>query len=290
MSIRYPGTRLAQFLLAVLLLAGSASITAQDARLYGVERKLEQKLQMVNHVLNSRDLIERIYGSDDEVAKQLWNRAAENFLRGEEYFDRGQFLEAEAVIDYVLRDLNASSQLVNLTQQSKIKYQQFIEQLDAFVLPEWSELSPEESDYLQDKLQQVSEFRSRAIRHASNEQFDQAIALLERGYGIKAELLERLQHDTTVVYDLEFDTVQDEYQYLLSRTYHYLEMVHLAMSERQVDEQTQKLADSYLYQSMLTLEQAEHFETEGNFTDALPALEDSVVQLSSALKILGIDI
>ncbi len=290
MRLRSRTTRLLPICLGMALVSGTPAIFAQEGKAVGVEKKLAQKIQTVDHILNSQDLLDRINGSNDEVAKRLLARAAENFLRGEEYFERAQYLEAEAVIDYVLRDLSASSQLVNVLQQSKHKYAQFIEQLDAFVLPEWSELSFEEGDYLQDRLQQVSDLRSRAIRLASANRYEDAIALLEQGYSIKAELLERLRHDTTVVYDLQFSTVQDEYRYLLSRTYHFLELVHLAMSQRQVDAQTQKLADDHLYRSMLTLEQAEHHETEGNFSDALPALEESITQLASALKILGIEI
>ena len=61
---------------------------------------------------------------------ELLARAAENFLKVEEYFDRGQYLEAEAVLDYVLRDLSASSQLLSVSQQKKSRYQHFVEQLD----------------------------------------------------------------------------------------------------------------------------------------------------------------
>lgn len=282
------------FILALLLSQNMA--LAQDqaiestASVIGVEEKLGQKIKMVNHILNSPDLLQRVKSSQDNLAKELLARAAENFLLGEEYFSRGQYLEAEAILDYVLRDLSASAQLLNVSQLKKNKYGKFIEQLDAFVLPEWEALSESENDFLQNQLEHVSDLRNRAIRQADAELYDEALALLGQAYRVKSSLLQKLKHKTTIVYDLNFDSIQDEYQYLINRTYHYLELVHFALSKSEIDEQSQKLIDGYIYRSMVNLEVAENFENEGNFSEAIPVLNQSITQLSSVLKIMGIKI
>ena len=107
---------------------------------------------------------------------------------------------------------------------------------------------------------------------------------------MKSSLLEKLRHETTIVYDLNFASIQDEYQYLINRTYHYLELVHFALSRSEADNQTQKLIDNYIYRSMVNLEVAENFENDGSFSEAIPVLNQSITQLSSVLKILGIKI
>jgi hypothetical protein len=256
----------------------------------GVAEKIAQKIKMVNLILHSPDMLQRVEASDDSVAKELLSRAAENFLKGEEFFDRGQYLEAEAVLDYVLRDLSASSQLLSLPQQKKNQYAKFMEQLDSFTLPVWSNLDEAENDALQEQLQRVSELRTHAVRQADAELYDKAIALLEQAYHLKVSLLDQFHHETTIVYDLKFDTIQDEYQYMINRTYHYLDLVQMALSEFEVDEQTRKLTDNYLYRSMLNLENAEDFEAQGRFSEAIPILDQSINQLSAVLKILGINI
>ena len=58
----------------------------------GVSEKIAQKIKMVNLILHSPDLLQRVKASGDSVAQELLARAAENFLEGEEYFDRGQYL------------------------------------------------------------------------------------------------------------------------------------------------------------------------------------------------------
>jgi hypothetical protein len=252
--------------------------------------QLNQKIKMVNYMLHSPVMLQRMESSDDKLAKDLLARAAENFLNMDEYFDRGQFLEAEAIIDYVLRDLSAASQLLNISHQKRNKYLKSLEQLDSFVLPAWKDLSIVENEFLQKTLQQISELRNQAIRESQSEALDQAVELVEKAYHLKITLIEKLKHESTIVYDLKFNTVNDEYDYLHNRTYHYLELVDLALAKKDIDLQTQNLVDSYIRQSMVNLEAAEKFESEGKVADGISVLDKSIKQLSSVLKILGIKI
>ena len=272
--------------LAVVFAQQEIAASKQDEKT--TNNQLNQKIKMVNYMLHSPLLLQRMESSDDKLAKDLLARAAENFLNMEEYFDRGQFLEAEAIIDYVLRDLSAASQLLNISHQKRNKYQKSLEQLDSFVLPAWKDLSIVENEFLQKTLQQISELRNQAIRDSQSEALDQAVELVEKAYHLKITLIENLKHESTVVYDLKFNTVHDEYDYLNNRTYHYLELVDLALAKKDIDLQTRNLVDSYIHQSMVNLEAAEKFESEGKVADGIAVLDKSIKQLSSVLKILGL--
>ena len=252
--------------------------------------QLNQKIKMVDYMLNSPVMSQRLETSDDELAKDLLARAAENFLNVEEYFDRGQFLEAEAIIDYVLRDLSASSQLLNVSHEKRNKYLKSLEQLDSFVLPAWKKLTEGENELLLKTLKLIDELRNEAIGHSQAKAYDQAVELVEQAYQLKATLIDELQHENTVVYDLKFNTINDEYDYLSKRTYHYLELVDLALDKNEIDLQTRNLVDNYIRQSMVDLEAAEKFGFKGKFPDAVSLLNKSIKQLASALKILGIKI
>jgi len=274
--------------LAVVFAQQETAASRQDEN--KANNQLNQKIKMVNYMLHSPVMLQRLESSDDKLAKDLLARAAENFLNMDEYFDRGQFLEAEAIIDYVLRDLSAASQLLNISHQKRNKYLKSLEQLDSFVLPAWKDLSIVENEYLQKTLQQISELRNQAIRDSQSEDLDQAVELVEKAYQLKITLIEKLKHESTVVYDLKFNTINDEYDYLNNRTYHYLELVELALAKKDIDLQTQNLVDSYIHQSMVNLEAAEKFESEGMVADGIAVLDKSIKQLSSVLKILGIKI
>jgi len=274
--------------LAVVFAQQETAANKQDEKT--ANDQLNQKIKMVNYMLHSPVMLQRMESSDDNLAKDLLARAAENFLNMEEYFDRGLFLEAEAIIDYVLRDLSAASQLLNISHQKRNKYQKSLEQLDSFVLPAWKDLSIVENEFLQKTLKQISELRNQAIRESQSEALDQAVALVEKAYYLKVTLIEKLKHESTVVYDLKFNTINDEYDYFHNRTYHYLELVDLALAKKDIDLQTRNLVDSYIHQSMVNLETAEKFESEGKVVNGIAVLDKSIKQLSSVLKILGIKI
>ena len=274
------------------LTVGLAQQAAPDSEQTQKEssEQLRQKIVMVDYMLSSPVMLQRMQASDDELAKKILARAAVNFLEIEEYFDRGQFLEAEAIIDYVLRDISAASRLFNVSRQMKSKYQISLEQLDSFALPEWKKLSAVENEFLQGALVKINALREEAFSHARLRDYDRAAALVDQAYRLKSSLIDKLQHEQTIVYDLTFETIDEEYEYLNKRSYHYLGLVEHAVAESAVDIQTRKLLDSYIYQSVINLEAAENYESEGRVAEANSALENSIKQLTSALKVLGITI
>ena len=270
-------------------LAQQAAVGSEQTKDISIEQ-LRHKIAMVDYMLSSPVMLQRMQDSDDELAKEILARATVNFLEMEEYFDRGQLLEAEAIIDYVLRDISAASQLLSVSRRMKSKYPLSLAPLASFVLPEWKDLSAVENEFLQGTLNKVNALRDEAISHAQSHAYDRAVPLLEQASRLKSNLIEKLLHEKTIVYDLTFETIDEEYEYLNKRSYHYLELVELAVAEKEVDIQTRKLLDSYIYQSMTNLEAAENFESQGKFPDAVYLLNKSIKQLASALKILGIKI
>ncbi len=256
----------------------------------GVETKIEQKIRMLHYLLTNPQLTRRADAGDDPLASELVGRARANLQLGETYFNQLQYLEAEAVLDFALRDLSAGSQLLSVSRRQQDKFRRFLEQLDSFALPEFEQLSEAEEEQLQSRLLEVDERRNRAIRRADGSAYDEAIALLKQAYRLKISLVDSLPHASTIVYDLEFDSIQDEYQYFVNRSYHYLDLVHFALSESQIGEQGRAVFDDRLAQSMVDIEAAETLEVEGRYREALGLLDRSIERLSSILRMLGVDI
>jgi hypothetical protein len=93
-----------------------------------------------------------------------------------------------------------------------------------------------------------------------------------------------------IVYDLVFDSIQEEYKYLNQRSYHYLELVEIALARTEIELQTRKLVDKYIYRSLTDLEAAENLEYQGKFGEAIDMLDETIKQLISVLKLLGVKI
>lgn len=267
-------------------LADGAPSTEADRKL----RQIRQKVKMAELILNNPSFNERLSASKDEVAQQLVTRARQNLLQTRNHLKNRQYLEAGATIDFALRDLTACSQLLTAVDRIRKEYTQAREKLDSFVFPEWSDLSKQDESYLKRTEEKISSLRNDAQKLAKKGDYEAGTKLLRQAYQLKSQLIEKLRHQGTVVYDLDFATAEDEYQYLVQRTHHYLDMVDLTLQQKDVGAQTRKLVDDFVYQAMLDLELADDLATEQKLAEAISLLGRSINRLSSLLQMLGIKI
>ena len=261
----------------------SADLAAQPANL-----GLIHKIRMADFIISSPEMQQRLRASDDEQVKDLFARAMKNFHQMNGYFDQERFLEAEAILDFVLRDLSAASQLLSAGSRKQSRFKQSLRRLDSFELPQWKSLSAHQSEYLQMQLVQIGELRAAAEQLAESQDYDAAVEGLDRAYSLKAEILEKLPHEQKVIYDLVFDSIHEKYDYLNQRFYHYLELVDLALARTEIKMQTRKLVDDYRYRSIADLEEAEKLKYQEKLAEAIGKLEETIKQLVSALTILGV--
>ena len=103
--------------------------------------QLSHKYRMASYLLAHSPLMQRVQSSDDKVAKELILRAENNYQVVKQKIYEQNWLEANAIIDSVLRDLSAGAQLLNVKSTKDSRYHEELRKVDSFVLPEWSDLS-----------------------------------------------------------------------------------------------------------------------------------------------------
>ncbi len=287
--IRIPGFVI---LLSLVVLAVHAQQEAALSELAADESKirLQHKIRMVEFILTSPGMRQRLAMSKDEVAAELVSRAQNNFADMADYFASSKYLEAEAILDFVLRDLSAASQLLSAESRKQNSYHQALLQLDAFEFPEWLELSPAQRKHLQDQTAEIAELRARAVQAAQRGDHQVALGMVDRAYQLKSALLAELPHRQVVVYDLDFDSPREEYEYLNQRADHYFDLIEIALDRAVIGIQSRKLVDDYIYQAVADFDAAQGLAQRDRFADANSRLDETIKQLISVLKILGINI
>jgi hypothetical protein len=160
--------------------------------------------------------------------------------------------------------------------------------VEAFILPAWSELSSEDQALLKKTSEQIGNLLDQVKKHAKAKEYDQATSILHKVYGLKTHLLQNLEHESTVVYDLLFDTSEEEYDYMIKRNQHFLDIVEKVLHENTFDEKTQNLINVHLEQSMTATNDARIREEGNQHEAAIKLLGQSVKDLSSALIIMGV--
>jgi len=260
----------------------------QTADLETENKQLSQKFRMASYLLTHTPLKIRIDSSDNKNAVELYKTAHSNFILVRKKINEKNWLEANAIIDSVLRDLTSASQLLNRVNISRNKYNENMKRVESFILPEWSDLSAEEQAYLDKKSDEMLNLINNSTKLANDKQYTRASEMLDEVYAIKTQLLKVLKHENTIVYDQMFDTSEEEFNYMLKRSQHYLDLVETVLKDHSYNPQTMKLIDSYVQQGKLGMSKAIEFEKDKEHEKAIVILDKSIKNLSSSLKIMGI--
>lgn len=279
----------------LLIFMNSPAMSTEDVLLNyknGIEgdEQLSHKYRMASYLLTQSPLIKRGLDSGNKEVNDLLVRANENYNLVNNKIDEMKWIEANAIIDSVLRDLATGAQLLNVSNVKISRYKEELRRIEAIVLPEWKDLSSSDNVLLEDSLKKVSNLYIQAKKDFDAGNYDNAVDILKRAYAIKISLIKRIQHEETIIYDLMFDSQEEEYTYMVNRTRHFLELVQMVFDKKDVDVKTKSLIDSYVFQCKQSLNKANKLQTEGMHLNAVEVLTTSVNQLSTALKILGIKI
>lgn len=254
-------------------------------------QQLSQKFKMASYLLIKSPLSgEDGNGVKSEFmdATNLYNTAQSNYQIVIQKVKEKNWLEANAVIDSVLRDLTSSSRIISKKSVNKSLYVENMKRVESFVMPKWGDLSTEDQKTLESTTSLINDLVDKANAQALENNYEDGNAFLYQAYNLKTQLLQKLNHESTIVYDLIFDTPQDEYLYMVKRNKHYQELIENVISENQHDEQTLKLAKVYIDKGRNSLGQAYESEKLDRHKEAIEILEKSVKDLSTALSLLGI--
>ena len=282
--------------LAIFLLCMS-SASAQESHAPDIQTvdfeeqtQLSQKFRMAGYLLNQSSLTQRIETSGSRDASYLLTKARSNFAFAIDKASQKNWLESNAIIDSVLRDLTTTSQLLNKKSFSQNIYIENLKRVEGFILPAWSDLSPEEQQQLETTNKQIEDLLSQAKQSASTGDYDHGTTLLYQTYTLKTQLLQQLKHQDTVVYDLLFNSPEEEYSYMLKRSRHYQGLIDKVLQEKTFTEQTLNLVYIYINKSEKGVTDALSMEKEHQYESAIQLLEQSVADQSTALSIMGIRI
>lgn len=257
---------------------------------FGIEnRELSQKFRMAGYLLNS-PVKTRIETSGSEEARDLLRKAEASFSFARGKAKNEKWLEANAIIESVLRDLTESSKLLSKLSIEQNKYEETLKRVEAFTYPYWQNLTNSDQMMLDQTNQQVDELMTKASKNAAQNKFEEGSNLLLMAYSLKSQLLQSLEHDNTVVYDLIFDSPEEEYGYLEKRKDHFNELLQAVLEKNTFPVHTMNLVNVYIRKSEEKAVQARDKKENDEHKMASQILEQSIKDLSTALKILGVKI
>jgi tetratricopeptide (TPR) repeat protein len=282
--------------LPFLALIASSPALADDALTQPSREEIMQELQLVKMLLNNSPLAERARNNDEklkqpiELARTLYTRANDAFIAGNLVW-AGAFLdEALSVMEDAAR---LASDPLQVETKQRERYAELLEDVRAFDATYQDVrkgLPPKDVKKYDTEIEPTRSLIHRAQNLMRDSQYLEGSELLEKVHEIYISVLNELLASTAFVYDTNFKSPIEEYEYELARYRSYEELIPIARDQFKPDEYTLKLSERFVQEAKTALGSAEKQAAEGDHPAAIKTLQDATKRLQTALRTIGLEV
>jgi tetratricopeptide (TPR) repeat protein len=257
------------------------------------EAEVKQKLSYAEMVINSSAPMQRVEASDNVQAKRLAAQAKEQIGNAHSALAAGDTGAAMRAVDEALRLMSASTRMV--PDQAgpdyyKVRYSDLVDQIHGFVGSYQRNLArgvkPKPGKEL-DKTQYDRLMREGEALAAKG-QYEDAVKRLKSANDMLTAALAALLESQTVVYDKNFATPKEEYDYELARYGSYEDLIPLAIEQRKPTEEVTAMMDVLAKRAKEIRDEAVALAAKGDHKQAIMALQAATERLQKALGLAGV--
>ncbi len=257
-------------------------------------QKVKQKLGFADMVIGgSSASAKRIAASGNVEAQGMVAEAKQHLSVARGALSAGDHAKAMGAVDEALRLMNTATRLVpdeSSVVDEKVRYAELREQASSFE----ASYSANESRGMKPKAGQelnrdtYDRLLKDAESLAANGDYASANGKLDDANQLISAALSAMLHGQEMVYDKNFATPKEQYEYELSRYKSYEELVPVAIEERKPAPQTVKLMDELVVRSTEIQDEALALAAQGDYKMAIMALEAATARVQRALRLAGV--
>lgn len=259
------------------------------------EAQVKQKLMFAEMMVNSQGA-KRVSASDNAEAKELLEKAKSSLSEGREKSLVGALPEALAKADASLKFMSEATRLVPSgaeLEQLKENYKLLLTEIsdyqkshkDNLERMERSGSVPDEVRYDEAK---ATNMMSEAKGLADKNNYVRANAILSDVQKTITLALHKMLDSQTIVYDLNFETAEDEYNYEYKRFVSYEELIPIAIEAKKPAPGAIKLMESFVEKARKRRDQAVAKAEAGEYPDAIAMLQQATKTIRRALRMVGV--
>ena len=255
---------------------------------------VQQELYLVKMMITSSPLAAR---SDDDKVKQSLELARTLYTRGNDAFNAGNMVWADAFLDEALSLLEDAARLTSDPLQTETRqrerYAELLDDVRAFQATYQDlrgGLSAKDVKLHDAKIERTRDMIYRAQVMVRDGLYQEATELLERVHEVYISVLNELLASSALVYDTKFKTPMEEFEYELARYRSYEELIPIALDQFKPDEFTLKLSERYVQDGRTAHGAAEKQAAGGDHPAAISTLQDATKRLQTALRTIGLEV
>ena len=277
-------------------LSQSAAAKTTERKLTVTEGGVKQKISYADLVLASASA-KRVQDSGNAQAIATLDRAKREVAAAKTSLGAGQLDDAMRQVDEGLKLVTAASR--QITTESELsgvnyraKYEELLNSLNTY------ETSYERNVARAKKMGQPlkSELNSAEYQKLVNDgkalgaRSDHAGAVkkLDKAQVMITSVLTSMLDSQTVVYDKNFETPKEEYDYELARLESYEELIPIAIEQKQPSEQVVNLIDGFVNKAAGIKQEGQAIASKGDYKMAIMAMQAATSNLQRALRLAGV--
>jgi len=259
------------------------------------EKEVKQKLSYAALVAMSKPA-KRVQASGHAEANLLLKEFQELLAQAEQYQAEGKNSQAMASIDEALRKMSTASQMVpseRVIEEQRQRYQGMLKLVedqrkihqDLYGRTLKTRGAEEAIDY---DRKTVDGLLAQAATRADAGDYEKAIDLLQQADKSVTSAVNLMMDSQTVVYELNIDTPEGEYQYEKNRYLGYVDLIPVAIEEKQPNKGQRMLFDGFVNKAAAMSSKAEEFAAEGKYPEGIRVMQEATKQVKRALLMLGV--
>ncbi|MGC2048385.1 MAG: hypothetical protein WA635_07230 [Gallionella sp.] len=280
-----------------LALFASVPALADDVVVQPTREEIIQEMQLVKMLLAQSPLAARAASKNDDVIKQPMELARTLYNRANEAFNAGNMVWAHAFLDEALSVMEdaatLSSDPLQVETKKRERYAELMEDVRAFDATYQDVrkgMPPKDLKKYDAEIEPTGNMIRRAQTLVRDGQYPEGSELLEKVHAIYISVLNELLSSTAFVYDTNFKSPAEEFDYEMARYHSYEELIPIARNQFKPDESTLKLSERYVQDALTAHGTAEKQAAGGNHTAAIKTLHEATKRLQTALRTIGLEV
>ncbi len=221
-------------------------------------------------------------------------RIEEEFDRAQNALDAGHGVEALRLAEKAGAELQAATS-GKLSSETRVAYKNRFDELMAGV-EEFARVHSRTVEQMQKEKAEAVEYDrmkvdglvAEAKSLAAQDRWQEANDTLRLAQREINAAINAMLHEKTVVYDKDFETPEEEYQYELSRFESYLELIPVAIEQKRPSKGALSLIERYRDKGVSLRDQAKERAAGGDYENAILMLQAATSNVRRSLRMAGV--
>lgn len=256
---------------------------------------VNQKIMFADMLLKSKNS-QTVLQSNISDAIELHKKAEADLNSARENLKAGKNAEAYKQADNAIVLLKKSTKLVpneSALEQMKERNKELLVSIKDFEASHKDSyqrmLKKQGKDAVVDyDKNEVEQLKASAAKSAKQGDYLKANQNLEKAQRMITIALHKMLNNQTIVYDLNFETAEEEYDYELKRFAGYEELIPIAVEQKKPAEGAKKLMESFLKKGQDLRDRAVNKAKAGEYPTAIAMLQDATKDVRRALRMIGV--